>query len=228
MWMRKADEHRRRGLHENSLRYYSRALEVDRSLAAGWLGQVQMLVLLGECPEAELWARKSLEIFKGHGDLMAARAQALGRIGDATVAVELVDAALRQEGCSAYRWMVRGELLLRTRDEVDRHCFDKAVQTDGDWLVALEIALICLHHQQPSKAQLRARQAVEKAPQSAYAHFVQGQCEQAMGLDRQARESYRRCLELHPRHVEAGRKLAEISNQSWSLSKGLRRLISRA
>jgi tetratricopeptide (TPR) repeat protein len=227
-WMRKADEHRRRGLHENSLRYYSRALELDKSLIAGWLGQVQMLVLLGEYPEAELWARKALEIFKGHGDLMAARAQALARIGDRTQAMELADAALRQEGSSAYRWMVRGELLAMSRDEVDRHCFDKAVGIDRDWLVPLESALIYQHYEQQSKGLLRARQAVEMSPQSFYAWFVQGQCEQALGFDRQAEESYRRVLELSPRHVEASRKIAEIANQGWSLSKGLRRLIGRA
>jgi tetratricopeptide (TPR) repeat protein len=137
VWMRQADDHRRRGLHENSLRYYSRALELDKSIVAGWLGQVQMLVLLGEYPEAELWARKSLELFKGQGDLMAGRAQALARLGDRTQAMELADASIRQEGSSAYRWMVRGELLATTRDEIDRHCFDKAVGADRDWLVPL-------------------------------------------------------------------------------------------
>src|SRR4051794_33990974 len=80
-WMAKADDHRRRGLYENALRHYSRALELDRSLVAGWVGQVQMLILLGEHPEAELWSRKALELFKGQGDLMAGRAQALARIG---------------------------------------------------------------------------------------------------------------------------------------------------
>ena len=155
-WMRKADDHRRRGLHENSLRYYSRALELDKSLIAGWLGQVQMLVLLGEFPEAELSARKSLELFKNHGDLMAARAQALARIGDRSQAMELADAALRQEGNSAYRWMVRGELLVMGRDEVDRHCFDKAIVLERDWLIPLESALIYLHYDQPSKGLLRA------------------------------------------------------------------------
>lgn len=226
-WMIKADDQRRRGLHENALRLYSRALERDRSLLAGWVGQVQMLVLLGEYPEAELWSRKALELFKNHGDLMAGRAQALARIGDRTQAMELADAALRQEGESAYRWMVRGELLVTARDEVDRHCFDKAVVADRDWLVPLEIALIYLHHRQPSKALLRARQAVEKSPGSFYPWLIQGQCEQAMGLDRQARTSYERCLELSPRHVEAGRKLAELDNQGWSLSRGVRRLIGR-
>ena len=110
-WMRKADDHRRRGLYENSLRYYSRALELDKSLLAGWVGQVQMLVLLGEYPEAELWARKVAGAVQGPRRPDGRPAQALARIGDRTQALELADAALRQEGSSAYRWMVRGELL---------------------------------------------------------------------------------------------------------------------
>lgn len=226
-WMARADDHRRRGLYENALRYYSRALELDRTLVAGWVGQVQMLIHLGEYPEAELWSRKALELFRSQGDLMAGRAQALARIGDQAQAMELADAALRQEGDSAYRWMVRGELLIAGRDDVDRHCFDKAVQADRDWLVPLEIALIYLHHGQPSKALLRARQAVEKSPGSFYAWMIQGDCERATRLDRQARNSYERCLELSPRHQDASRKLAELANQGWSLARGVRRLIGR-
>ena len=226
-WMAKADDHRRRGLYENSLRFYSRALELDRSLIGGWVGQVQMLILLGEYPEAELWSRKALELFKGQGDLMAGRAQALARIGDRTQAMELADAALRQEGNSAYRWMVRGELLIPGRDDVDRHCFDKAVQADRDWLVPLEIALAYLHYATPTKALLRARQAVEKSPGSSYAWMIQGDCERATGFERQAKRSYERCLELSPRHRDATRKLAEIENQGWSLARGVRRLIGR-
>jgi tetratricopeptide (TPR) repeat protein len=226
-WMNQADEQRRRGLHENALRFYSRALERDSSLVTGWLGQVQMLVLLGEYPEAELWARKSLEIFKNHGDLLAARAQALARIGDLTKAMELADAALCQEGDSAYRWMVRGELMVSSRDEVDRHCFDKAVVLKRDWLVPLESALIYLHYEQPSKGLLRARQAVEISPQSFYAWFVEGECEQALEFDRQAETSFQRVLELSPRHVDASRKLCELANQGWSLKRGLRRVVGR-
>jgi tetratricopeptide (TPR) repeat protein len=226
-WMSKADDHRRRGLYENSLRYYSRALELDKAIPTAWVGQVQMLVLLGEFTEAELWARKSLELFKGHGDLMAGRAQALARMGDRTSGMELADAALRQEGSSAYRWMVRGELLISARDGVDQHCFDKAVVADKDWLVPLEIALIYLHHNHPSNGLIRARQAVERAPQSFYAWLIQGECEHALGFVKGARTSYNRCLELSPRHLEASRKLAELDQRGWSLSDGLRRLIGR-
>jgi tetratricopeptide (TPR) repeat protein len=227
-WLESAVEHRRRGLHENALRYYSRALELDKSLVEGWLGQVQMLILLGEYPEAELWARKSLELFRGHGDLMAGRAQALARIGDRRQAGELCDEALRREGQSAYRWVVRGELMIAGRDDIDRHCFDKAVQVDPDWLIPLEIALVYLAHDVASKALLRARQAVEKAPESFYCWYVQGRCEQRLGLDRPAGQSLMRCLELCPKHAEASRLLAELSAQRWSLGKRLRRLLGHA
>jgi tetratricopeptide (TPR) repeat protein len=91
--------------------------------------------------------------------------------------------------------------------------------------VPLEIALIYLFHELPSKALSRARQAVEKAPDKFYAWFIQGQCEQALGFDRQAKLCYERVLELSPRHIEANHKLAEVANPS--LSRRLRRLIGR-
>ena len=87
------------------------------------------------------------------GDLMAGRAQALGRQGDIKQTQEaLCDAALRQEGQSAYRWIDRGEILICLREQTDRHCFHKAVQADPDWLVPLEIALLYLEHKIPSQA----------------------------------------------------------------------------
>ncbi len=227
-WLRKADAERRRGLYENALRYYSRALDLDKSLILGWLGQIQMLILLGENSEAELWARKALELFRGHGDLLAGRAQALARIGDEKQALELCDAALKQEGASAYRWLVRGELMVCARDDVDRHCFDKAVQADSDWLVPLEIALVYLEYDMPSKGLFRAHQAVEKAPQSFYCWYIQGRCEQQLALNQQAERSFQRCLELSPRHVDATRRLDELARESWSLTRSLRRLLGRS
>ena len=104
--------HRRRGEYETALRLYSRALELDKSLPEGWLGQVQMLVLLDELKEAEMWARKAFELFPNNGELLAARAQALCRLGDSKQAHAVSDGALKQPGQSAYRWIVRGELLL--------------------------------------------------------------------------------------------------------------------
>lgn len=224
-WIRQAEADRRQGHYENALRYYSRALEVDRSLIRGWVGQVQMLVVLGECPEAELWSRKALELFRNHPDLLAGRAQAVCRADGAKKAQPFCDAALQQTGESAYRWTVRGELLIAGKEATDRYCFDKALACDSDWLVPLEIGLIYLHYRQPSKGLARVRQAVERAPDAPYAWYVQGLCEKELGLNRPARVSFQRCLELSPRHREAEERLTELDQSGLSLGKRIRRLL---
>jgi tetratricopeptide (TPR) repeat protein len=227
-WLRLADSERRQGLFENALRFYSRALELDKSLIAGWLGQVQMLIALGEYPEAELWARKSLELFKNHGDLLAGRAQALCRKKDRTQAMASCDAAMSQPGTSAYRWIVRGELMVADRSDVDRYCFDKAVQLDEDWLVLLEIAQVYLYHRCPSKALARIRAAVARAPDQVYAWYLQGQCERELRMDDAARRSFRRCLEIVPNHAEADRQLRELAARGGLVGRLLGRLWRRS
>jgi len=227
-WMQRADQHRRTGLYENALKFYSRALELDKTLIGGWLGQVQMLVLLAEYPEAELWARKALELFPGHGDLMAGRAQALCRMRDSKRAHEMCDGSLKQTGQSAYRWMVRGELMLAGKQATDQFCFDKAQQLDADWLVAAEIALTYLFYRNPSRGLLRARRACETAPDQYYAWLLQARCQRALGLDSQARRSLQTCLELCPGHEEARQMLAEVETTTVpSVGRWLRGLFRR-
>src|SRR3954452_15381724 len=159
-WMRMADRQRRTGHYEDALRYYSRAVELNRATVAGWVGQVQMLIALGEYPEAELWARKALELFRSHAELTAARAQAMCRRGDLKSAQPACDAALAQPGLSAYPWVVRGEVMLARRESAEQHCFDKAVQLANDWLVLIEIALVYQLYKRHAKALARCRQAV--------------------------------------------------------------------
>lgn len=226
-WMAKADSQRRSGLYENALKYYSRALELDRSQVNGWLGQVQMLVFLEEYPEAELWARKALELFPSHGDLLASRAQACCRMNDLKRAHEFSDGAFAQAGQSAYRWIVRGEILLAGRQPTEPYCFDKAQQLDADWLVPLEIALTYLYYHTPSKALLRARRAVESSPDQYYCWFVQGRCQEELGFRDQALQSYQHCLDLCPGHVEAKRRLCEVRESGFSPLRWIRRLFHR-
>jgi tetratricopeptide (TPR) repeat protein len=226
-WMKRADEHRRTGYYENALKFYSRALELDKTLVNGWLGQVQMLILLNEYPEAELWARKALELFPSHGDLMAGRAQALCRKGDSKRAHELCDGALQQTGQSAYRWIVRGELMVARRQATDQHCFDKAQQLDADWLVPAETALVYAYYRNPSRALMRARRACEIAPDQYYAWLLQARCQRDLGLNSQAQQSLRHCLDLCPGHGEAQRLLTEVQGSVSSLGRWLRSLFQR-
>lgn len=227
-WMQQADEQRRVGQYENALRYYSRALEDDKSLVGGWLGQVQMLIQLDECPESEMWSRKGLELFRSNGDLLAGRAQALCRMNDLKQAHAMCDGALNQSGQTAYRWLVRGEVLLAGRQDTARHCFDKALQLDGDWLVPLEIALVHVHYRVPSRALIHVRRAVEGAPDCYYAWYVQGTCQFELGFSGQARRSFERCLELCPGHLDAERQLSEGYRVGGTFLRRIRRLFGRS
>jgi tetratricopeptide (TPR) repeat protein len=224
-WMRQADENRRKGQYENALRFYSRALEQDKSLVAGWVGQIQMLIHLKEYRQAETWCRTALGLFPSDAGILAGRAQASCRMKELSRAQELCDGALHQDGQSAYAWMVRGEIMLATKQSTDLHCFDTAQRFDRDWLIPLEIALIYLHYRVPSKALTRVRRAVEDMPESYYAWYVQGLCQERLAFDKQARKSYQRCLELCPRHADADRQLREMQQSPWSFFRMVRRLL---
>lgn len=230
-WLRAADAERREGFFENALRFYSRALEINRTVVSGWVGQVQMLIALGECVEAELWARKALELFRNNGDLIAGRAHALARLGNLREALPLSDASFKLEGPGGeggagggYRWMVRGEIMLAQQERVDAHCFDKAVQLDSDWLVLVEIAQIYRYRRKPSAGLMMARKAVERMPASVYCWYVQGLCEMEMGIPASAIRSFNRCLEIKPGHLEARRARDSLEADQWSITGRIKRL----
>ncbi len=151
-WLRLADANRRTGSHENALRFYSRALEIDRSLIVAWVGHVQMLVMLGEYPQASTWSKKALELYPNNTELLAGQAQAECRLGDFKQANALIDGAMKVRGDSAYNWQVRGELMLALKQKTDRHCFDKAQISSSDSLVPLETAQIYIYTNSSQKA----------------------------------------------------------------------------
>jgi len=222
---RMADRSRRAGQYENALRYYSRAIDDDKAFVAGWVGQVEMLIALGEAPEAELWSRKALEIFPGNGDLLAARARSLCRLGDLRQAGGLSDSALAATGSSALRWIARGEWMLANRQPMAAYNFDKAEQTTPDWLVPLEIALIYQHYSCSGLGLTRARRASELAPEQAYTWYVRGCLEAALGMSRHAAASFERCLEMCPGHVDAENRLHELRAGGWSIRRFFRGLL---
>ena len=135
-----------------------------------------MLTQLGEAPEAELWARKAL------GNLSRAMASCWRPGRRRCAAWGMPDRQARcatrrwrRQGRSAFRWQVRGEWMLACKQKLEEHCFAKAQQLDGDWLVALESALIYLHYEFPSRAVVRARLATELAPDEYHPWYVRRQ-----------------------------------------------------
>ena len=226
-WLAAALVERRAGRHEAALRYYSRALESNRAIVAGWVGQVRMLIALGEYPEADLWARKALELFRNNPELLAARGQALCRRSDFTAAAASCDAALAQPGLSAGPWLARGELMLAKRHATADYCFDKAIHFDGDWLNRLEIGDIHLHYGRPANAAAHFRHAASGAPDQAYCWYKQGQCELALGLTGAAAKSFEQCLQLVPNHADARRELHAMAQNRRPVRSWLRRMVRR-
>lgn len=223
-WLHKATDERRNGNFETSLRYYSRALEFDKSFVAGWMGQVQMLIALDEHREADLWSRKALELFKNNPDLLASRSQALCRMGDLKNAIATNDAALAQQGDFSAVWIARGELMAARKETAADHCFSKAILLDPDWLNALEIGGIQSHHGQTAKALPWFRRASQSAPGHAYCWYRQGMCERELGFVESARQSLRQCIQLSPKHEDAKAALLDLKAGSRPIRNWFHRL----
>ena len=213
--MRQAELARYKGLFEDALRNYSRAVEADRSNIAGWVGQARMLIALEEYPEAEMWSRKALELFREQSELTAARAQALCRAGDVKQALALCDAAIAKPGQSVYPWIVRGDVMLSRRDSAESHCFNMAVQLKPEWTTLVDIIETYLHHRQHAKALVRCQEAVAKAPEQAYCWYLQGACQMLSGMNDAGHRSLKHCLELDQHHAAALKALQSGAGESW-------------
>jgi tetratricopeptide (TPR) repeat protein len=206
-----ATEAWRSGHFETALQMYTRALRGDRALLVAWVGQVQMLVDLGEYPEARLWCDKSLELFKNNGELLAAKAQSCLRQGDASSAIVCSDSSLQSPGSSALRWRVRGEVLLRDAAARARDCFEKSLAEPGaDWFDRVLIARVYLFHRLSTAALQYAQVGVDMQPSNPYPWLILGRCQAAMGMRDRAITSYGRCMQLPGLQADASAALREL------------------
>ena len=92
----------------------------------------------------------------------------------------------------------------------------------------LESALIYLNYKMESRAQARARTAVEMAPDQYYCWYVCGCAQAALDFRRQAKESFDQCLKLCPRHADALARSAALDGGGGLLSRTIRRLLKRS
>lgn len=203
----------RRGDFEPALQFYTRTLRDDKSRVAAWVGQVQMLVQLGEYAEARLWSDKALELFRNNGELLAAKAQACLRQPDARAALMCTDASIQSPGSSPYRWTVRGEAMLASAEPRARDCFEKALAEPGsDWFDAIVIARVYLFHRKVGAAAEFVTRATTQAPTEPYAWFVRAEVMNAFGNLGHAREAAARAIELDPRDQRSRQLLTRLDH----------------
>ncbi len=198
-FLEEAEKHCLAGDFELALRSYSRALEQNPAEYDGWFGQVRMLIELGECEEALLWADKALELYPEHPELLAAKSVASGRIGDLEKAMAYTDNALSQRGATPYVWLARAEALLQRGSATATHCVSNAVASAGTAAprVQLEAGRTLLRAGHCAAALDHLRSAVGLLPRSALAWLELGRCQAALGFP-EAEMTLSQCLALRP------------------------------
>jgi tetratricopeptide (TPR) repeat protein len=211
------------GRFEPALRLYTRALQDDRALVPAWVGQVQMLVQLGEFHEGRIWSDKALQLFRNNGDLLSAKAQALARLSDVDGALAASDAALQSPESSPWRWIARAEVLLVRRQRFVEECLQKAVAEPlAQWFDRVLIARMLLYHDRATSAVAYVQEALRLQPGHGYLWYLLGECQCRLAMGTAAQGSYGRCLELKPDFRPARLALDELACGGWSrFLKGL-------
>ena len=187
------------GRFEQALRSYAKALEFNPKGAAAWTGQVRMLIELGEFEEARVWADKALSIFPDEPELLAAKAVALARCGDLAGAISYSDAAIESRGNTPYIWLSRADVLLARAEKRADYCFEKALSLAGNhWFVLWLASRIQAFYKHFAKGLKLAQEALAQAGDRAAVWLQAGQCQLALGLAVQARNSFDQARELDP------------------------------
>jgi len=216
------------GNFEPGLRFYAKVLEFNPQNAAAWTGQVRMLIELGEYREAKLWADKALERFPHNPELLAAKAVALARNGDLDAALAFSDASIEEHGDTPYIWIARGDVLLAREEHRADYCFEKALLiAPRDWFVAWLAARVRYFYKQFSLALKNLQQAVEWNPGHFRLWLDLGRCQQALGFDAVARNSFLQAQQLAPTCTEASLAVIEVS-QTRLVPGWLRRLFKKS
>ncbi|HVE39755.1 MAG TPA: hypothetical protein VNM14_07715 [Planctomycetota bacterium] len=215
-FLRLADQEFRRARFEKALRFYSRSLEYNANAHAAWVGQVQMLVEMGEYKEAKLWADKALELHRDNAEIISAKVVACARTGETQKAVEFSDAAIAQRGTTPYVWLARGEALMAARQPNDEYCLEKAAaESKQDWFVQLRIARIFYSYRQFARAMSWIQKAIQQEPGAPYVLHILGDCQRALGFGSSARASYRQALALDPEFLLSRNALEDLEGEGF-------------
>ena len=210
-----ADDCRRRGQYESALRFYSRALEYDKSLSPLGSARCKCWCNSAKRPRPNCGPAKPWRCFPATASCWPPRRRRCA--GRATPG--------RPARCATRRWGRPADRPIAGRCGANG-CWPavrswkniasprRRRSTAIGWS-PLESALIYLHYNFPSRAVARARLATELAPAEYHPWFVRGTAEAALGLRQSASESFDQCLQLCPRHVEAMARRRELS-AGWS------------
>ena len=205
------------GDFEIALRNYSRSLEQNSSFYPGWLGQVLMLIELGEYREAGVWADKALEMFPEHPELLSAKAVACARDGRMEKAIAYSDDSITKDNVTSMVWLARAEVLVNRKSNIAQNCISKAVSAacgEDELIVHLEASRLLNKNGDYPAALQHLQKVVDGLPKSALGWYELG-CAQA-GLGRpEAEVSFEQAIKLHPDWTAAQEALKKFNARGF-------------
>lgn len=215
------------GEYEPALRDFSRALAEDRNLCEAWAGQVRCHLVMGELPQARVWANKALELLPRSPRVLSVAAVVVARQGQGEEALRFSDQALElsRGQVPPILWLERAEcLLLAGRRESAADCLEMVRNVSGsdpDMQQLMGMAL--LGAGAPELAWLEFQGALERRPERAWLWFLSARAARALQQEDRATFALDRALALDPGLEEA--RLERINLRKRSRASWLGRLL---
>lgn len=204
------------GDFEVALRNYSRVLEQNKLAFEGWIGQVLMLIELGEYKEALIWADKALGLFPEHPELLAVKAIACCRDAKMDKAIAYSDNSISKEQITSRVWLARAEVMISRKSQVADGCISKAISIAGKMVpvIKLEAARLLRKKGHYSAAIGHLNEVVHVFPKSALAWYELGCCQAKLGLP-QAQAAIEQSLQFRPDWEVAKKALNKCSSRGF-------------
>ncbi len=204
------------GDFEPALQNYSRVLERNSTFFDAWVGQVLMLIELGEYREAVVWADKALELFPEHPELLAVKALACCRDAKMQKAIAYSDNSISKENITSRVWLARAEVLLNRKSSIAENCISKAISIAGNMapITKLEAARLLRKKGHYSAAIGHLNDVIKVFPKSALAWYELGCCQAKLGRS-EAKVTLEQSLRLRPGWDRAEAALAKCSKRGF-------------
>lgn len=202
------------GAFQASLRLYGRALEEDRGRAEAWLGQVQVLLDMGQPEEAATWMEQAGRVLGEVPGLLALRALAAVAAGRLDDARQWSDRAMREGSDQPEVWLSRAAVVYASGNgKVARMNLDKAWERAPGAPTARRCGEVALDMGDLATARSWLDKADRLDPDNALVALRLGVMHERTGDLALARHHLERALQLEPRLAPARLALDDLDGR---------------
>lgn len=191
--------------HEDAIRCFDKALELDPHFAHAWNNKGASLGMLGRYEEAVHCFEKALELDPRDAFAWNNKGNSLDRLGRYEEAIHCYDQTLEIDPCIALAWNNKGGSLGKLgRYEESIDCFNKAQELDPHDIKAWYNKGNSLHRLGRDQEAIRCfDQALELDPHNVTPWFLKGTSLDKLSRHEEAIRCFDQILELDPRHISA-------------------------